>query len=248
MGEARILDQPAALLGDEILARSPEGRFPLAGQWELTCRCNLKCVMCYTDCFNTSERIPQELSTTEILRILQEIHEAGCLELTFTGGEPLSRPDFMEIYESAHDLGFLVTIFSNGTLITPEIANRWTEKRPHKVEISLHGISATVFERVTQIPVSFERCLHAIRLLQERRIPVTLKTVGMTINQEEILAIKQFANNLGPDVSYKFGQYMRDDLAQSGSPYQYQLPEAMLQDIERQDPQLWAAKEKDLTP
>jgi len=50
-------------LGDRALARSEDGRLPLSGQWELTCRCNLKCAMCYTDCFNTPERILRELST-----------------------------------------------------------------------------------------------------------------------------------------------------------------------------------------
>lgn len=69
-------------------------RFPLACQWEVTCRCNLHCVMCYTDCFNEPERIRQELSTAELLRIMEELAQAGCLELCLTGGEPLAQPDF----------------------------------------------------------------------------------------------------------------------------------------------------------
>ncbi len=100
-------------------------RFPLIGQWELTYRCNLKCVMCYTDCFNTPEAIPKELSTEEIFRIMEEIQEAGGLSLTLTGGEPLARRDFPEIYRHAAHLGFLVSIYSNGTLITREIVDLW---------------------------------------------------------------------------------------------------------------------------
>ena len=80
---------PSRLLetvGDALLARSPQGRLPLSGQWEITCRCNLRCQMCYTDPFNTPDRVRQELATAEVVRILEELREAGCIELTLTGG------------------------------------------------------------------------------------------------------------------------------------------------------------------
>jgi MoaA/NifB/PqqE/SkfB family radical SAM enzyme len=124
-------------------------RFPLACQWEVTCRCNLHCVMCYTDCFNEPERIRQELSTAELLRIMEELAQAGCLELCLTGGEPLARPDFFQIYERAIKLGFLVTLFTNGTLITESIADRLATLPPHRADISLHGMTETTFEQVT---------------------------------------------------------------------------------------------------
>lgn len=218
------------------------GRFPFSGQWELTCRCNLKCVMCYTDPFNTPERIRKELTTEEILRILDQLQEAGCLELCLTGGEPLSRPDFMELYDEAHRRGFLLTIFTNGTLITERVADRWAVARPKSVEISLHGVSSEVFDRVTQVSESLKRCLKGIELLLARKIPLVLKTVGLTVNQEEVLAVKRYADSLGPGVTWRFGQYLRNDLPKSGSPLQFQLSEGALEAIERQDPQLWEAK------
>ncbi len=224
------------------MEKSPAKRLPLAGQWELTCRCNLKCLMCYTDPFNTPERIKEELRYEEIVRVLDELHEAGCLELTFTGGEPLARPDFMQIYDEAHRRGFRLTIFTNGTLITPKVAARWAVARPQSVEISLHGVSAAVFEGVTQISGSLQRCLKGIELLMAQRIPLVLKTVGLTVNQEEILTVKRYVDALGDGVTWRFGQYMRDDLARSGAPFQFQLPEEELQALERRDPQLWEAK------
>ena len=60
-------------------------RIPLACQWEITCRCNLRCVMCYTDCFNRPDLIRSELETSEILRIMDELADAGCLDLILTG-------------------------------------------------------------------------------------------------------------------------------------------------------------------
>src|SRR5437899_3341517 len=103
--------------GHQLEAKLNGRNIPLSGQWELTCRCNLRCVMCYTDCFNTPDMLRQELSFREIIRIMDEIREAGCLELTFTGGEPLARRDFLDIYAHAKQEGFLVTVFTNGTLV-----------------------------------------------------------------------------------------------------------------------------------
>ncbi len=223
-----VLERSAEQLTDRLLAKRADQRLPLSGQWELTCRCNLRCVMCYTDCFNTPEKILHELSTDEALQLLGQLEEAGCLELTLTGGEPLARPDFDIIYREAHGKGFVLTVFSNGTLITPRIADLWAHARPKQVEISLHGLSKTLFERITTKPGSFDRCRQGIALLQERQIPVRLKTAAMTINRHEVLALQAFATSLGPTVSWSVGEYMRDTLNHSGEPYQYQLSEEEL--------------------
>ena len=111
-------------------------RYPLACQWEITCRCNLRCVMCYTDCFNTLDKLQQELSFPEILRIMDEIHEAGCLELCLTGGEPLVRKDFGDIYAYAKQKGFLVyPIDVRNTL--EEILSREPAFRKYLIKASL---------------------------------------------------------------------------------------------------------------
>jgi MoaA/NifB/PqqE/SkfB family radical SAM enzyme len=245
------MTRPQALnleaLRSGALATARVERFPWAGQWELTCRCNLKCVMCYTDCFNTPELTEQELSTGEIVRILDQLRDAGCLELTLTGGEPLARPDFLTIYRQAHARGLLVTVFTNGTLITRRIADCWASERPKSVEISLHGLSPEVFDGVTQVRGSLDRCLNGVRLLMTRRIPLVLKTVALTVNAPEILSVKRWADSLGADVTWRFGQYLRDDLSQSHAPYRYQLSEAELRAIEKQDPELWRAKREEIT-
>lgn len=242
-----IPEQSSEGLTQKIFSRAPQERFPWAGQWELTCGCNLKCRMCYTDCFNAPDRIRKELTTEEVFRILGQLEEAGVVELTLTGGEVFSRPDFMEIYEAAHRAGFFITLFTNGTMITEKVADRWALLRPRRVEISLHGVSAPVFDGVTQVPGSLGRCLQGIQLLMARKIPLVLKTVGLTLNREEILAVKRTVESLGDGVTWKFGQYLRDDLETSGSPLQFQLPEDELRTLERQDPQLWKAKCDEIT-
>ena len=150
----------------------------------------------------------------------------------------------MTIYEAAHAQGILLTVFTNGTLITESIADRWVALPPKKIEISLHGTSAEVFERVTRMPGSLTPCLRGIDLLVKRKIPLTLKTVGMTLNREEILSVKRFAADLGSHVSFLFGEEMRDDLLLSGAPFDYQLSGEELDVLERQDAAMWSERQK----
>jgi molybdenum cofactor biosynthesis enzyme MoaA len=225
----------------DMLPSIPE-RYPLACQWEITCRCNLRCVMCYTDCFNRPEKIREELTITEILRIMDELAEAGCIELALTGGEPLARSDFFDIYEHAKTGGFLVTLLTNGTLITEEIADRLASLPPHRIEISLHGITERIFEQVTQGSGSFARCMRAIGLLCDRKLPLLLKTTAMTVNRDEVLTIKRYVNGLqerGHRVGYKLGEEMRLTLDGSDAPGLLALSNEELEDLNRQDTELW---------
>lgn len=220
------------------LPQLPE-RFPVACQWEITCRCNLRCVMCYTDCFNRPEFVRQELTTSEILRIMDELAEAGTLELCLTGGEPMARTDFFDIYEHAVRTGFLVTVFTNGTLVTETHADRFAALPPHRIEISLHGATPETFERITQGRGSHDRCLNAVKLLLDRHVPLALKTTAMTLNRHEILAIKRYVASLG-SVQYKLGEEMRPELDGGCGPFHYALSNQDLTALNRQDEELWA--------
>ncbi|OIO39397.1 MAG: hypothetical protein AUJ72_00860 [Candidatus Omnitrophica bacterium CG1_02_46_14] len=194
--------------------------------------------MCYTDCFNTPEKIREELSTQEILRIMDEIADAGCLELTLTGGEPLTRPDFFEIYSHAKKKGFLVTLFTNATLITEKIADRLAANPPARVEISFHGATESAFESITQGRGSYARCRDAIRMLIERRIALVLKSTLMTVNKSEVLEIKKYAESLGQAL-YHVGEEIRPALDGSEGPFKYQLNNDELKNFERQDKAIW---------
>ncbi|MGQ0809743.1 MAG: radical SAM protein [Nitrospiraceae bacterium] len=221
----------------DALTHIPE-RFPLACQWEITCRCNLHCVMCYTDCFNRPDKIRDELLTHEILELMDELAEAGCLEVCLTGGEPLARPDFFELYERAVRKGFLVTVFTNGTLITKTAADRFAAFPPHRIEISVHGFGEENFEQVTAGHGSYQRCMNAIRLLRERQLPLIVKTTAMTVNMPDVLKIKRFVQQLG-SVGYKLGEELRPTLDHDLSPLQLGLSADQLQELNRADPELW---------
>ena len=132
-------------------------RFPLSATFELTNRCNMRCVHCFINEPQASRAaISKELSTAQVCDLLDRIAAAGCLFLTLTGGEVFLRSDFEEIYTHALKKGMVVVLFTNGTLITESTARLLAEYRPLMVEITLYGATAEVYENMTRIPGSYE--------------------------------------------------------------------------------------------
>jgi radical SAM protein with 4Fe4S-binding SPASM domain len=173
-----------------------ENRIPLNGDFELTGRCNLKCKMCYVvHDANDEVALNHELSTQEWLRIAKEARDAGMLVLLLTGGEIFLRRDFKEIYEGISEMGFLITLNTNGTLINEEIAN-WLAKRPPSlVSITMYGASPETYEAVTGHRNGYERVIRAIQLLQERNIKIEIKTSIIKQTVCDIETIFEYANS-----------------------------------------------------
>jgi radical SAM protein with 4Fe4S-binding SPASM domain len=173
-------------------------RVPLEGTLETTYRCNLRCVHCYVNLpAGSREARRRELALDRLKALVDEIVEEGCLFVLFTGGEVLVRPDFPELYRHARAKGLLVTIFTNGTLVTDALADLLAEHPPEKVEISLYGMTKGTYERVTRVPGSLEKCLAGIRRLVERGVPLSLKTMALTWNHHEVAAMEEYARGLG---------------------------------------------------
>ncbi len=178
-------------------------RVAVTGGLELTRQCNLRCAHCYVGSarsFNSGMR--PELKTDKVLGLLDEICDSGCLSLLITGGEPLLRPDFGQIYSRARENGMLVTIFTNGTLVNEEALDLFSDLPPHTVEISLYGATARTYEAVTGIPDSYAKCIKGIEALLNRGIAVGLKTVLMSLNQHEFCEIRKMAEQYG--VKFRF--------------------------------------------
>lgn len=208
-------------------------RIPLSGSLELTLRCNLRCVHCYVAHAPEAKAGQAELTSREIDTILGQVMDEGCLWLLLTGGEPLLRPDWTEIYLSAKKRGFVATLFTNGTLLTPQLADLLAEWRPFAVEITLYGRTQETYERVTGVPGSFARCMRGIELLLERDVPLRLKTMAMTLNKHELGDIKAFAESLG--VSYRFDPMMNGGLVDR-SPLAYRLSPEEVVALDLADP------------
>jgi radical SAM protein with 4Fe4S-binding SPASM domain len=135
----------------------------------------------------------RELSKEEHFHLLDQLADLGCFWLLYTGGEIFARKDFLEIYTYAKKKGFLITLFTNGTLIDEKVADYLAQWPPFAVEITLYGRTKRTYEALTSVPGSYQRCLQAIALLVERRLPLKLKTVSTVINRHEVWAMKRFA-------------------------------------------------------
>lgn len=189
---------PYHIFSERIHAKVTSERIPVAGGIDITERCNLKCAHCYI----AYDPTKKEMISEEIRRILDEITDAGCLWFLITGGEPLVRDDFLDIYTYAKKKGLIITLFTNGTLITPYIADCLKEHPPFTVEITLYGITEETYEKITGVPGSFKRCMEGIDHLLERDIPLKLKTMVMTLNKDEIWDMKEYAERLGVDFHF----------------------------------------------
>jgi MoaA/NifB/PqqE/SkfB family radical SAM enzyme len=188
-----IVDYSSWSLG--VKQRIGGRRVPLAGTIELTRRCNHHCRHCYNNLpAGDSKALAEELNTDELLRILDELAASGCVWLLFTGGEILLRPDFPEIYVYAKERGFLITLFTNGTLITPQLADELARRRPFSIEITLYGATPETYERVTGVPGSFSRCLQGISHLRDHGLPLKLKSMVLTLNRQEVWDMKRLAD------------------------------------------------------
>jgi radical SAM protein with 4Fe4S-binding SPASM domain len=183
---------------NDFYLKSARHRIPLSGSLELTYRCNLRCVHCYLAGHEVRQKQQsREMSTAKMLSLLDEITEAGCLNLLITGGEPLLREDFPEIYRHAKEKGLLVTVFSNGTLITEKVIELFRDYPPLEVEISIYGATAGTYEKITRVRGSFEKCMSGIKRLLDSNIKVNLKTILMTMNSHELFQMQNVAKEVG---------------------------------------------------
>ncbi|HEX7833411.1 MAG TPA: radical SAM protein, partial [Thermoanaerobaculia bacterium] len=175
----------------------------------------------------------RELTTADHKRLLDELSELGCLWLLYSGGEIFARADFLEIYSYAKSKGFLITLFTNATLITERIADFLAANPPFDIEVTLYGRTKATYESLTGIPGSFEKCLRGIELIRDRGLPLKLKTVALTINKHEIASMKRFAADLG--VEFKFDPMISPRIDCSSSPLAVRLSPADIVSLDLED-------------
>ena len=217
--------------GTRVMQACGGERVPLNGSIELTFRCNLRCVHCYIPDFSGRG----EMTTAEIVRILDETADAGCLWMLLTGGEVLSRADFPEIYRHAKRRGMLLTVFTNGTLLQDRHADLFAEYPPFSLEITLYGMSDATYERTTGMAGGYRRVRAAVERLLERRVRLTLKAVAMAPLVEELPAMRAWADAIG--VPFRYDATIHGRLDGSLSPVAARVPPAEVVGLDAADPE-----------
>lgn len=203
MGDSRpIPTLPYGQFSQRIHERSTQRYQVVKAQLELTYRCNLRCRHCYTDPYNNAQFFPRELTLDEISRLLDELQELGVIWLNLTGGDIFMHQHFFEIYERAYRQGFLLQLYTNGTLFTRGVIQRLQAMPPFTIDVSCHTVNETRFDWFTQVPGSHRAFLRGMELLRESGLPFTLKTKLMNWNHDELGDLRSFTESCGQSLSY----------------------------------------------
>jgi AdoMet-dependent heme synthase len=168
---------------------------PLSVHFDITYRCNERCVHCYLDHDDLGE-----MTTGEIEDVLDQLADAGVFFLALSGGEVLMRRDFFDIVEHARRRLFNVKIKTNGVMIREPEARRLRQLGVEQVQISVYSHRPEVHDGITKLPGSLRRTIEAIRFLKLQGLKVSMANVLMTANLFDNHGVMSLAKDLG--VSY----------------------------------------------
>lgn len=171
----------------KMLKKMPK-RIPVNGTFELTVRCNLHCKMCLFrhDDSENEEILQNELSAAQWIDMARQAAEAGTLTLLITGGEPMLRPDFCEIWEGIYKQGFLITLYTNATLITDQIIETLRKFPPHKIGVTIYGARPETYERVCGSANAFQKALAGMHKLQKLPSKMDFRTTIIKDNLSDL--------------------------------------------------------------
>lgn len=239
--ELGVLQAPAIMESCDTLPVTPVAfgplkaeyaklRAPLIGVVELTSKCNLNCPHCYVKGLDPSYAI----STEKILEVGTVLRDHGILNVTLTGGEPLSHPDFPKIYRHFKELGFLVDVFSNATLIDEAIADLFAERPPRSVDVTIYGLSDDEYREFTGDPTGFSKLKRGLDLMKDRGVFFTTKMICNRLNYSRVDDYCKFACEYG--APFRYNLVIGEGTNSMKSPDELMLTNEQVMALERRDP------------
>lgn len=169
--------------------------------WNTTNACNMYCAHCYRD---AGCQAKEELSTAEAKKLLREIAKAGFKIMIFSGGEPLMRPDIIELVQYASDLHLLPVFGTNGTLITLDMARKLKAAGAKGMGISLDSLDKAKHDKFRSFPGGWDVAVQGMKNCREVGLPFQIHTTVMDWNQQELEAMTDFAVEIGAKAHHFF--------------------------------------------
>ena len=195
-------------VAEYLYRKAAKNKIPLGGSFELSPVCNFSCKMCYVR--KTEAQIRKEGKTIknwkEWLELAKQCREQGVLYLLLTGGEPFLYPNFRELYEQLHDMGFVLSINTNGTMIDEETIEWLKKKAPSRINITLYGASEETYKSICGSAKGYEKAVWAIRALKDAGIPIVINASMIPENSQDMETIIAFGKELG--VNVRMSTYM----------------------------------------
>lgn len=190
---------------------------PIGGNFELTARCNFNCPMCYVHM--SQEDIAaagRELTAKQWIQLAREAKDKGMVFALLTGGEPFVRKDFFEIYDAMKAMGIMISINSNGSMLSGEIRRRLLENPPLRMNISLYGGCNETYRSMCGQP-AFDHVVENIRALKEGGIDIRINLSITPYNRQDLPKIYAIAQEL--NVHVKATSYMYPPVRVNGERY-----------------------------
>lgn len=169
--------------------------------WNVTNACNMYCAHCYRDAGCKAE---DEISTADAKKLLTEIKRAGFQIMIFSGGEPLMRPDILELVKFADSLGLFPVFGTNGTLITPQMARDLKAAGARAMGISLDSLDAAKHDKFRSFPGGWQGAVDGMKNCKAAGLPFQIHTTVMDWNAPELEDMIDFAVEIGARAHHFF--------------------------------------------
>ena len=200
-----------------LIQRAIRNRQPINGTLELLPLCNMNCNMCYVRLSRGEmERQGRLRTVDEWLEMARQMQRAGVLFLLLTGGEPLLYPDFRKLYLGLKELGMILTINTNGTLLDEAWAAFFGKHPPRRINVTLYGADEKAYRELCHYPGGFDKTIHGIRLLRQCGVDVKLNGSVTRRNMGDTQAIYAITREL--DLPIHMDTYMLPGLHERDKP------------------------------
>ena len=205
-----------------LLQKARQKHIPVTGALELLPLCNMNCDMCYVRLSRSEmERQGRLRTVEEWVRLAEQMQKAGTVFLLLTGGEPLLFPDFKTLYRRLRNLGMILTINTNGTLLDEAWADFFATYPPRRINITLYGADAASYDRLCHFPQGFDQTLRAVRLLRARNVDVKISCSVTKKNPQDFSRIFALGQELG--VPVHADHYMMPAVRERSLPFDAQV-------------------------
>ncbi len=212
-----IKKQTEPYLSTYLHAKGRRLGLPVTGNFELTARCNFDCPMCYVHLKQEDiDAQGKELTTEQWITLAREAKDRGMVFALLTGGEPFVRKDFFEIYSEMKKMGLMVSINSNGSMLSGDVRRKLLEDPPVRMNISLYGGCTDTYRNMCGKD-AFDQVVENIRCLKEGGINLSISLSITPYNRQDLKKIYEIAREL--NVNVRSSSYMYPSIRVNGDQY-----------------------------
>ena len=171
-------------------------RAPVNVTWEITLKCNLRCVHCLS---NSGEGSKDELNTAECMRLIDDLTALKVFQVNIGGGEPFIREDFLDLLEYSHKKGLVTCVSTNGTVLDNSIAKRLSAMNMLYLQVSLDGADEETNDRIRG-KGTYKKVLNAIEALTSNNVKFSINSVLTRTNFEQLETLRDMAGEYGAEL------------------------------------------------